>query len=115
AGVKPDTFVGVCMQRSLDMLVAIIGTLMAGGAYVPLDPDYPEERLAFTLEDSQAAVVLTQQNLREMVRGLVKNDTLIVAVDTDALTSNATELTRAVTPKHLSHVIYTSGSTGKPK
>jgi amidohydrolase len=123
-GVQPDTFVGVCMERSLDMLVAILGTLMAGGAYVPLDPDYPEERLAFTLEDSRAMVVLTQQKLRDMVRGLVQPETLVVAVDGQqaeiaervaALKAGNVPFDEQVRPHHLSHVIYTSGSTGKPK
>jgi amidohydrolase len=123
-GLKPDRFVGVCMQRSLDMLVAILGTLMAGGAYVPLDPDYPEERLAFTLEDSQAMVVLTQQGLRDMVRGLVKSETLVVAVDGQQaeirervaeLKAKSVPFDELVRSHHLSHVIYTSGSTGKPK
>lgn len=123
-GVRPDTFVGVCMERSLDMLVAILGTLIAGGAYVPLDPDYPGERLGFTLEDSQAAVVLTQQTLRDTVRSLVRGGTTVVAVDGQraaieervaVLKADGVPLAEDVTPRHLSHVIYTSGSTGKPK
>src|SRR4029077_20815750 len=64
-GVKPDTLVGICVERSLDMIVGILGILQAGGAYLPLDPDYPDDRLAYMLQDSHAAVVLTQGKLRD--------------------------------------------------
>ena len=62
AGVKPDSLVGLCVDRSPDMIVGLLGILMAGGAYVPLDTDYPDDRLAYMLQDSQAAIVLTQRS-----------------------------------------------------
>ncbi len=70
-GVKPDSIVGLCVERSLEMMVGLLGILQAGGAYVPLDPDYPEERLAYMIEDSRTAVVLTQEKFRERVSALL--------------------------------------------
>ncbi|HEX8618887.1 MAG TPA: amino acid adenylation domain-containing protein, partial [Thermoanaerobaculia bacterium] len=80
-GVGPDTLVGVCMERSLDMLVAMLGILGAGGAYVPLDPAYPDDRIAYMLRDSGAGVVLTQQSLDEKLRALVSPATKLIALD----------------------------------
>ncbi|MEO8036342.1 MAG: amino acid adenylation domain-containing protein, partial [Acidobacteriota bacterium] len=123
-GVKPDSLVGLCIDRSLDMVVGMLGILQAGGAYVPLDPNYPDERLAYTLKDSQATIVLTQETLREKLRGLVKPDTLLVALDRQTaqigervaeLKANGVPLHQDVKPHDLAYVIYTSGSTGKPK
>ena len=70
-GVGPDRLVGLCMDRSLDMVVGLLGILQAGGAYVPLDPDYPDERLAYMLRDSRAAIVLTQEKLQDKLGGLI--------------------------------------------
>ena len=67
AGVKPDTLVGVCMERSLEMVVSLFAILKAGGAYVPLDPTYPQERLAYMLQDAQVPVILTQSHLRDQL------------------------------------------------
>ena len=64
-GVKPEVLVGICLERSLDMVIGLLGILKAGGAYLPLDPDYPAARLAFMLEDAQVPVLLTQSSLRE--------------------------------------------------
>src|SRR6266498_59688 len=123
-GVEPDSLVGLCMDRSLDMVVGMLGILQAGGAYVPLDPNYPDERLAYTLEDSQAAIVLTQETLREKLRGLVRPETRLVALDRQRaeigervaeLKAKGASLRQEVKPHHLAYVIYTSGSTGKPK
>ncbi|MEO8034805.1 MAG: amino acid adenylation domain-containing protein, partial [Acidobacteriota bacterium] len=123
-GVEPETLVGLCMDRSLDMLVGMLGILQAGGAYVPLDPNYPDERLAYMLEDSQAAVVLTQETLREKLRGLVRPEAQVVALDRQMpeigervaqLKANGVLLRKDVGPYHLAYVIYTSGSTGRPK
>jgi amino acid adenylation domain-containing protein len=123
-GVGPDTLVGVCMERSLDMVVALFGILEAGGAYVPLDPDYPDERLAHMLSDSGAAIVLTQERLRGKLAAFAAAETRLVALDTqwpeireraDALQSADVALRRELAPHHLAYVIYTSGSTGRPK
>ncbi len=114
-GVGPEVLVGICVERSLDMLVGLLGILKAGGAYVPLDPAYPSERLSFMLEDSQAPVLLTQQRL---VTLLPTSGTHVVCLDADwqAIAQNShTNPTSNVTGNNLAYAIYTSGSTGKPK
>ncbi|HEX4965432.1 MAG TPA: amino acid adenylation domain-containing protein [Thermoanaerobaculia bacterium] len=116
-GVGPEVLVGICMERSLDMVVGILGTLMAGGAYLPLDPAYPKERLDFMLEDAGAPVVLTQERLLDRLSGrrclCLDRDWPAIA---DATSSGAAIPPQpAVTPDHLAYVIYTSGSTGRPK
>src|SRR5439155_20479303 len=127
-GVGPDVLVGICMDRSLELVVGILGILKAGGAYVPLDPAYPPERLAFMLEDSGAAVLLTQTALddgRWTMDDRVQSDTVIVYrlssivyLDADwpvIAQQPETSLDSGVTPDHLAYIIYTSGSTGTPK
>ena len=123
-GVKPDTLVGLCVERSLDMVVGVLGILQAGAAYVPLDPDYPADRLAYMLQDSQATIVLTQKKLQSKLTSLATADTRIVALDQQwkeigdrvaALKAENVQLQQQVKPNHLAYVIYTSGSTGKPK
>ena len=103
------------MERSLEMVVGLLGILKAGGAYVPLDPTYPKERLAFMLEDAQVPVLLTQERLMER---LPEHGATIVCLDTDweviARESEANP-TSGVTADNLAYVIYTSGSTGRPK
>ncbi len=114
-GVGPESRVGVFLERSLDLVVALLGILKAGGAYVPLDPSYPRERLAFMLEDGGAGIVLTQESLRTEVPGRAPR---IVCVDAEAATigrCSAEPLTGALSPANLAYVIYTSGSTGRPK
>ncbi|MES2316846.1 MAG: amino acid adenylation domain-containing protein [Pseudomonadota bacterium] len=114
-GVGPDSFVGLCMERSADMVAGLLGILKAGGAYVPLDPTYPRERLDFMLEDAEARIVLTQSSLRAT---LALPAQLTLCLDERAQFSDypATNPERgALLPTHLSHLIYTSGSTGKPK
>ena len=114
-GVKPEVLVGICVERSLDTIVGILGILKAGGAYVPLDPAYPRERLAFTLEDAQISVLLTQARL---VESLPKHQGPIVCLDTDwEIIERQSEESPgcSFTPENLAYVIYTSGSTGKPK
>ena len=114
-GVGPDALVGIHLERSVDMIVAVLATWKAGGAYVPLDPAYPERRLAFILDDAQVRVVLTQQAL---ARALPAGDAAVITVDADraAIDAESTERVQsAVTPANLAYVIYTSGSTGKPK
>lgn len=114
-GVKPEVLVGICVERSLEMVVGLLGILKAGGAYVPLDPTYPQERLAFMLADSQVSVLLTQQHLLEQ---LPTHQASVVCLDTDWLTISQHSQENPVTqiqPENLAYVIYTSGSTGKPK
>ncbi|MDM8560644.1 amino acid adenylation domain-containing protein [Candidatus Parabeggiatoa sp. HSG14] len=122
-GVAANGLVGIYVERSLDMLVGLLGILKAGGAYVPLDPIYPQERLAFMLEDSQVSVLLTQEKLGIADWALKINDKVkIVYLDTDwakinddnllSVTNEALPITK---PDNLAYVIYTSGSTGKPK
>jgi amino acid adenylation domain-containing protein len=139
AGVQPDTLVGVCAERSIELVVALLGVLKAGGAYVPLDPAYPRERLAFMLEDAAVPVLLTQEKFAAECRSLPAGDgedgsssgdshrgqadssprrPKILSLDAD-WPEVARETTEApatgVTPDHLAYLIYTSGSTGRPK
>jgi amino acid adenylation domain-containing protein len=114
-GVGPEVLVGICVERSLEMLVGLLGILKAGGVYVPLDPAYPLERLAFMLEDSQAAVLVTQQRL---MAGLRNHGAQVVYLDTDweaIATQQEENPVSRVMANTLAYVIYTSGSTGKPK
>ena len=114
-GVRPDMLVGLCMERSLDMVVGLLGILKAGGAYVPVDATYPSERQAYMLEDAQASVLLTHQHL---VKRLPGQGVHIVCLDTDAaiLAQQSTDdIPAMVTADNLAYVIYTSGSTGRPK
>jgi amino acid adenylation domain-containing protein len=114
-GVGPEVLVGICMERSIEMVVGLLSILKAGGANVPLDPAYPTERLAFMLEDTQTKVLLTQARL---VESLPPHQAHVVCVDTQweeiAFHSEENPIS-AVTPDNLAYVIYTSGSTGRPK
>ncbi|HVG17568.1 MAG TPA: amino acid adenylation domain-containing protein [Blastocatellia bacterium] len=114
-GIGPDSPVGIYMERSLDLIVGLLGILKAGGAYVPLDPAYPLERLAFMLEDTLAAVVLTQQRLLD---SLPSHRGEVVCVDTEweKIAMHSEEgVSREAAEENIAYVIYTSGSTGKPK
>ena len=116
-GVGPGVFVGICLERSPQMMVALLGILKAGGAYVPLDPAYPKDRLAYILEDTQAPVLLTQQSL---LTGLPDAQTRQVCLETNWHEITAQPDENPVSPAngksdHLAYVIHTSGSTGKPK
>jgi amino acid adenylation domain-containing protein len=111
-GVKPETLVGICLERSAEMIVAALGVLKAGGAYVPLDPAYPLERLAFMLEDSGASILITQQRLLER---LPPNHAQKVFLDEPVSHTNGGNPVSNVSPENLAYVIYTSGSTGQPK
>lgn len=114
-GVGPEVLVGICVERSLEMVVGLLGILKAGAAYVPLDPSYPKERIAFMLEDTQSPVLLTQGRLREALPAhsartlLLDSDREKIAVENDQNPQIH------ATPQNLAYVIYTSGSTGKPK
>ncbi|MCY1023460.1 non-ribosomal peptide synthase/polyketide synthase [Pyxidicoccus sp. MSG2] len=114
-GVGPDSLVALCVERSLEMVVGLLGILKAGGAYVPLDPGYPAERLAFMLEDCGARLVLTQASLRDALPATAIPRLLL---DTDwprIAGEPATPVASGAGPLHLAYVIYTSGSTGRPK
>jgi amino acid adenylation domain-containing protein len=113
-GVRPEVPVGVCMERSAELIVTLLGILKAGGAYVPVDPAYPAERLAFMLEDSSVPVLLTQRRLLATLPPLKAQ---IVCVDEWAQFSaeSTKNPSNTVTPENLAYVIYTSGSTGRPK
>ncbi|MEW6301939.1 MAG: amino acid adenylation domain-containing protein [Verrucomicrobiota bacterium] len=115
-GVGPDVRVGLCVNRSLEMLVALLAVLKSGGAYVPLDPMYPKERLAFMLEDSRASVLLTQQSLRDSFKFEIP-DLKVLCLDS-RITHHASRTPHPDSnpqPGHPAYIIYTSGSTGKPK
>ena len=114
-GVKPETVVGICVERSLEMVVALLGILKAGGAYVPLDPAYPQERLAYMLSDSQVSVLLTTE---ELGKKLPEHQAYVLELDTDwgtIIQESQKNPVTEVKPENLAYVIYTSGSTGKPK
>jgi amino acid adenylation domain-containing protein len=114
-GVGPEVLVGICVERSLEMVVALLGVLKAGGAYVPLDSAYPQERLAFILRDAHISVLLTQQRL---IAGLTEHQVQVVYLDADwefIAQADDTNLVNKATPDNLVYVIYTSGSTGIPK
>ncbi|MEW5925955.1 MAG: amino acid adenylation domain-containing protein [Gemmatimonadota bacterium] len=112
-GVGPETRVGVCMSRTPELVVALLGVLRAGGAYVPLDPAYPRERLGWMLEDAAIDVVLTESRLAERLpggaAGLLLLDRADLSAEPDAAPASGAG------PENLSHVIFTSGSTGRPK
>ncbi|BAZ11501.1 amino acid adenylation domain protein [Calothrix sp. NIES-4071] len=114
-GVKPEMLVGICVERSLEMVIGILGILKAGGAYVPIDPDYPQERLAFMIADANVSVLLTQEQL---LHSLPNHQARIICLDADwdaiaqQLPLNPVNTNK---PENLAYVIYTSGSTGQSK
>ena len=113
-GVGPQALVGICMERSLDLIVGLLGILKAGGAYVPLDPNVPRERLALMLDDAHVAVVLTHAHLRPQLPA----GPILICLDTDWFEIAAEpdyEPASVTTPDNLIYVIYTSGSSGVPK
>ena len=112
--IRPDDLVGVCVERSADMVIAALSVLRAGAAYLPLDPDYPDERLRFMLQDSGVNVVITRRTLAERLGDF---DGTCVWLDDrqDWESGDVTEPQTATTPDNLAYVIYTSGSTGRPK
>jgi amino acid adenylation domain-containing protein len=115
SGVGPETRVGVCMERGVELMIGLLAILKAGGAYVPLDPAYPSERLAFMLDDAQASTILTQRSLLDHVS---IDGVQLICLDRDwaEIAQQPTiEPTSTVTAENLAYVIYTSGSTGLPK
>jgi amino acid adenylation domain-containing protein len=113
SGVGPETRVGIYMERSAEMIVAVLAVLKAGGAYVPLDPGYPRERLQLMLENGRVEILLTQQHLNDMIPSGNHHALVIDIRDSVALCEKNPTLT--VTPGNLAYIIYTSGSTGRPK
>ena len=114
-GVGAEVLVGICVERSVEMIVGMLGILKAGGAYVPLDPEYPTERLSFMLCDTQVKVLLTQHKL---VESFGQHQARVVCLDTDWQSikgANHDHLNTTVNSENRSYVIYTSGSTGTPK
>jgi amino acid adenylation domain-containing protein len=114
-GVKPEVLVGICVERSLDMVIGLLAILKAGGAYIPLDPSYPTERISFILEDTQASVLLTQASL---LKAIPQHRDQIVSLDTDwhlIAQQSQENVSSQLTTDNLAYTIYTSGSTGKPK
>jgi amino acid adenylation domain-containing protein len=112
-GVKPEVLVGICVERSLEMVVGLLGILKAGGAYIPIDPEYPQERIVDILADSQVSVLLTQEK-----QVVVANLAHVLCLDSEwekISGEHKTNPVSGVQPENLVYVIYTSGSTGKPK
>ncbi|PBP94385.1 non-ribosomal peptide synthetase, partial [Pseudomonas congelans] len=116
SGVGPDVLVGICVERSLELVIALLAIIKAGGAYVPLDPDYPEDRLAYMMQDSGIGLLLTQTVLLQRLPVPRQLQSLCLDQDGDWLegysTANPVNFSH---PLNLAYVIYTSGSTGKPK
>jgi amino acid adenylation domain-containing protein len=118
-----DDLVGLCLDRSEHMLIAILGVLKAGGAYVPLDPSYPDARMAYIAQDTQAKVILTNASYAERLSKVIteaKLDTAILAIDENSTQAELSQLPtenlrRTITSANLAYVIYTSGTTGQPK
>lgn len=115
-GVGPETRVGICLERRVELVIALLGTLKAGAAYVPLEPTYPAERLDYMLADSAVTVLLTQERLRARVS--IPTGIDVVSLDTSPPATECDDvgaLVSGVTNENLCYVIYTSGSTGRPK
>ena len=114
-GVKADDLVGICLERSLDMLVGLLGILKAGGAYVPLDPAYPEDRLSYMVNDAQVSIVVTLEKWKSLI---TQQSFTRVCLDSQSETiaqQTTDNLDVLIDDNNLAYVIYTSGSTGKPK
>jgi amino acid adenylation domain-containing protein len=114
-GVRPDVLVACCLDRSVDMVVALLGILKAGGAYVPLDPTYPHERIAFMLRDARAPVLITKQSLALQLPAEGAHVLCLDAGPADLARRGTCDPASGVMPDDLAYVIYTSGSTGQPK
>jgi amino acid adenylation domain-containing protein len=115
--IQPDTLIGICVERSLEMIIGVLGILKAGGAYVPIDPNYPQERIQWILQDSGTSLLLTQSFLTEKLPLTQhKNSCQVICIEqtdfSEALTNNPSLQS---TSDNLAYVIYTSGSTGRPK
>jgi amino acid adenylation domain-containing protein len=115
-GVGPEVFVGICMERSMQMIIGLLAILKAGGTYIPLDPSYPKDRLDYMAEDSKLSVLLTQESLKGRVSAphakVISLDTGWKQIDENEMDENPVS---GVKPHNLAYIIFTSGSTGKPK
>src|SRR6185312_2832296 len=114
AGVGPEELVGICMERSIEMVIGLLGILKANGAYVPLDPAYPRKRLAFMLEDARPAVLLTQKRLIERL----PSHQQIICLDSDwqvIVEQSEGNVLNNISSANVAYMLYTSGSTGRPK
>jgi amino acid adenylation domain-containing protein len=125
--LTPDSLIGLCVERSLDMIIGILGILKAGGAYVPLDPDYPQDRLEYMIEDSHEGLIITQKGilgrdgfLNRLHHEVLKYPDDLLIIDSDEVKAELSiqsdaNLDKISGPDNLAYVIYTSGSTGRPK
>lgn len=114
-GVEADTLIGICMERSVEMVIGLLGILKAGGAYVPLDPTNPQDRLAYMITDANPAIVLTQERFKGRV-SLSSDRVICLDSNWDQVSQQSTDpLKCTATSENLAYMIYTSGSTGKPK
>jgi amino acid adenylation domain-containing protein len=118
--LQPDTLIVLCLERSLDMIIATLATLKAGAAYVPIDPNYPDERIRYILEDTKATLILTQSPLKEKLQSSLITHAgiqarLMTLDDEPYKEESSKNLNVYSTPQDLAYVIYTSGTTGKPK
>src|SRR5262249_46188193 len=114
-GIAPEVVVGLCLERSLDLVVGLLAILKAGGAYLPLDPNYPRQRLAFMLADTRAPMVLTRSAVRERF-GSYDGEAVCLDREASALAGEpATAPAVLIHPQHPAYVIYTSGSAGEPQ
>ncbi|MUG96547.1 amino acid adenylation domain-containing protein [Scytonema sp. UIC 10036] len=115
--IQPDTLIGICVERSSEMIIGVLGILKAGGAYVPIDPNYPQERIQFMLEDAGTSVLLTQSFLTDQLLGAnTLHPHKVICLDEATFASESTDNpSPQSTPDNLAYVIYTSGSTGQPK
>lgn len=114
-GVKPESLIGIYLERSLEMVITLLGILKSGSVYVPLDPTYPRERLAFMLQDSGCSILITQQ---KFLTSLLKHSAQIICIDNDwekIVKQSARNFSHQVQSENLAYIIYTSGSTGQPK
>ncbi|MBK8549759.1 MAG: non-ribosomal peptide synthase/polyketide synthase [Ignavibacteria bacterium] len=115
-GVKKETMVPVCIERSMEMITAILGILKAGGAYVPIDPEYPLERIKYMLEDTGAKVIVTNKDSRSKLQTDDRHTVIELDTDWEDISNYpSTQLQTSPEPDHLAYIIYTSGSTGMPK
>src|SRR5262249_40350588 len=114
-GITTGSLVGICLGRSVEVMVALFGTMKSGGAYLPIDPGYPEDRIRYMLQDAKVRVLLTEHSRVELLRRIAP-DVKIIALDTQDFSGCADHNPQVpLSANDLAYVLYTSGSTGKPK